>query len=227
MITFEQVTKTYPLGKGSSVTAVSGVSLEIDQGEFVLIVGRSGSGKTTLLNLAAGLTQPTSGKVLIEGTDLWALTDPQQSFLRSQRIGFVFQFPSLLPTLTVLENVILPTVFTSKPAAAQTQARATELIQKVGLADKLAVYPRQLSAGQQQRVVIARALMNQPLMLLADEPTSNLDEKTELEIMALFHDLHASMGITLVMVTHMRQLVSYGTRAVEMANGQIVNGRAN
>jgi ABC-type lipoprotein export system ATPase subunit len=227
MITLEQVTKTYPLGKGSSVTAVNSVNLEIDQGEFVLIVGRSGSGKTTLLNLAAGLTQPTSGKVRIDGTNLWDLTDQQQSFLRSQRIGFVFQFPSLLPTLTVLENVSLPTVFASKQGAAQTHDRATELLQRVGLMDKLAAYPRQLSAGQQQRVVIARALMNQPLMLLADEPTSNLDEKTELEIMDLFHDLHASMGITIVMVTHMRQLVSYGTRAVEMANGQIVNGHAN
>lgn len=227
MITLEQVSKMYPLGKGSSVAAVNGVNLEIDQGEFVLIIGRSGSGKTTLLNLAAGLTQPTSGKVLIDGTDLWGLTDQQQSFLRSQRIGFVFQFPSLLPTLTVLENVILPTVFASKQHASQTRDRATELLRKVGLMDKLTAYPRQLSAGQQQRVVIARALMNQPLVLLADEPTSNLDEKTELEIMDLFHDLHASMGITIVMVTHMRQLVSYGTRAVEMATGQIVNGHAN
>jgi ABC-type lipoprotein export system ATPase subunit len=227
MITLEQVTKAYPLGKGSSVTAVNSVSLEIDPGEFVLIVGRSGSGKTTLLNLAAGLTQPTSGKVLIDGTDLWALTDQQQSFLRSQRIGFVFQFPSLLPTLTVLENVILPTVFASKQEATQTRDRARGLLQKVSLIDKLAAYPRQLSAGQQQRVVIARALMNQPLVLLADEPTSNLDEKTELEIMELFHDLHSSMGITIVMVTHMRQLVSYGTRAIEMANGQVINGHAN
>jgi ABC-type lipoprotein export system ATPase subunit len=227
MITLDQVTKTYPLGKGSSVTAVQGVNLEINQGEFVTIVGRSGSGKTTLLNLAAGLTQPTSGKVMIDGTSLWDLTDRQQSFLRSQRIGFVFQFPSLLPTLTVLENVILPTMFTSKSEAPQAQDRATQLLQKIGLADKLTAYPRQLSAGQQQRVVIARALMNQPLMLLADEPTSNLDEKTELEIMELFRDLHTSMGLTIMMVTHMRQLVAYGTRAVEMANGQVVNNHAN
>jgi len=224
MITLDEVTKIYPLGKGSSVSAVLGVSLEINQGEFVLIVGRSGSGKTTLLNLAAGLTQPTSGNVLMDGKNLWDLTDQQQSFLRSQRIGFVFQFPSLLPTLTVLENVILPTVFGSKQEPVQANERAKQLLEKVGLADKLAVYPRQLSAGQQQRVVIARALMNQPIMLLADEPTSNLDEKTELEIMELFHDLHTNMGITIVMVTHMRQLVSYGTRAVEMASGQIVNG---
>src|SRR5512144_2498550 len=138
MITLHEVTKTYPLGKGSSVTAVNGVNLEIKEGEFVLIVGRSGSGKTTLLNLAAGLTQPTSGKVLIDGTNLWGLTDPQQSFLRSQRIGFVFQFPSLLPALTVFENVLLPTIFGSKQQAAQTHDRATQLLQKVGLADKLA-----------------------------------------------------------------------------------------
>jgi ABC-type lipoprotein export system ATPase subunit len=164
---------------------------------------------------------------MIDGTSLWDLTDRQQSFLRSQRIGFVFQFPSLLPTLTVLENVILPTMFTSKSEAPQAQDRATQLLQKIGLADKLTAYPRQLSAGQQQRVVIARALMNQPLMLLADEPTSNLDEKTELEIMELFRDLHTSMGLTIMMVTHMRQLVAYGTRAVEMANGQVVNNHAN
>src|SRR5512141_2369620 len=131
MITLDQVTKTYPLGKGNSVTAVNGVSLAIHPGEFVLIVGRSGSGKTTLLNLAAGLTQPTSGKVLIDGTDLWNLTDQQQSFLRSQRIGFVFQFPSLLPTLTVLENVILPTVFGLQQESAQARARAMQLLEKV------------------------------------------------------------------------------------------------
>jgi putative ABC transport system ATP-binding protein/lipoprotein-releasing system ATP-binding protein len=224
MITLEEITKIYPLGTGSSVTAVSGVNLEIGQGEFVLVVGRSGSGKTTLLNLAAGLTQPTSGKVAIDGTNLWDLTDQQQASLRSQRIGFIFQFPSLLPTLTVLDNVILPTIFNPKQEAVRTQERATQLLEKVGLSDKLTAYPRQLSAGQQQRVVIARALMNEPLVMLADEPTSNLDEKTELEIMALFRDLHENTGITIVMVTHMRQLVSYGTRAVELANGQLVNG---
>ena len=226
MITLDEVTKTYPLGKGSSVTALQGVKLEINQGEFVTIAGRSGSGKTTLLNLAAGLTRPTSGKVLLDGTNLWELSDQQQSYLRGQRIGFVFQFPSLLPSLTVQENVILPTAFGSEQDPAQVHGRAIELLQKVGLGDKLAAYPRQLSAGQQQRVVIARALMNRPQMLLADEPTSNLDEKTELEIMELFRDLHVSLGITIMMVTHTRQLVSYGTRAVEMANGQIVSGAA-
>ena len=224
MITINEVTKTYPLGKGNSVTALHGVSLKIKKGEFMIIIGRSGSGKTTLLNLAAGLTRPTSGKILLDGTDLWNLSDQQQSHLRSQKFGFVFQFPSLLPSLTVQDNVILPTVFGLKKKSIQAHERAIQLLKKVGLEDKLDAYPRQLSAGQQQRVVIARALMNQPQFLLADEPTSNLDEKTELEIMELFRDLHTSMGITIMMVTHTRLLVSYGTRAVEMANGQIVNG---
>jgi ABC-type lipoprotein export system ATPase subunit len=226
MITLDSVTKTYEVKKGNSVAAVRGVNLEIDRGEFTIVVGRSGSGKTTLLNLAAGLTRPTSGKVMVEGTNLWDLTDQQQSYLRSQRIGFVFQFPSLLPTLTVYDNVILPTIFTGGTSNGAEHARAAELLDNVGLADKLQAYPRQLSAGQQQRVVIARALINKPQVLMADEPTSNLDEQTELEIMDLFRDLHASLGITIVMVTHARTLVPYGTRYIEMANGLIVNGKA-
>ncbi len=225
MITLTDVNKDYSIGKGNSVTALRGVSLEIGQGEFVIVVGRSGSGKTTLLNLSAGLTRPSSGSVTFDGIDLWNLTDKQQSYLRSQRIGFIFQFPSLLPTLTVHENVILPSVFGSKLDTAQNYSRAKQLVEQVGLGDKLIAYPRQLSAGQQQRVVIARALMNQPEVILADEPTSNLDEKTELEIMDLFRELHSSMGITLVLVTHTRQLVSFGTRSIEMAEGQIVNGK--
>jgi ABC-type lipoprotein export system ATPase subunit len=192
----------------------------------MIIVGRSGSGKTTLLNLAAGLTRPTSGKILLDGMDMWNLTDLQQSHLRSQKIGFVFQFPSLLPSLTVQDNVILPTVFDSKRKSVKVHERAIQLLHKVGLEDKLESHPRQLSAGQQQRVVIARALMNQPQLLLADEPTSNLDEKTELEIMELFRELHTSMGLTIVMVTHTRQLVFNGTRVIEMADGQIVHGKS-
>jgi ABC-type lipoprotein export system ATPase subunit len=226
MITLNEVTKSYPLGKGNSVSALQGVSLKIKKGEFMIIVGRSGSGKTTLLNLAAGLTRPTSGKILLDGTDIWNLTDQQQSHLRSQKFGFVFQFPSLLPSLTVQDNVILPTIFGSKKKSVKARERAIQLLQKVGLQDKLEAYPRQLSAGQQQRVVIARALMNQPQLLLADEPTSNLDEKTELEIMDLFRELHNSMGLTIMMVTHTRQLVFSGTRVIEMADGRIENGRS-
>jgi ABC-type lipoprotein export system ATPase subunit len=226
MIKLENVTKVYDLGKGSSVTAVREVDLEIDAGEFAAIVGRSGSGKTTLLNLAAGLTRPTSGRVTLDGIDLGRLNDRQESQMRSQKIGFVFQFPSLLPALTVYENVILPTRFSLNGHRATGPERAEGLLHRVGLADKLTAYPRQLSAGQQQRVVIARSLINQPQVLLADEPTSNLDEKTEMEIVDLFRDLHTSLGLTIVLVTHTRQLISPGMRAIEMAEGRIVGDSA-
>jgi putative ABC transport system ATP-binding protein/lipoprotein-releasing system ATP-binding protein len=222
MIVLKEVTKTYDLGKGSSVTAVTGISLEICQGEFAIIVGRSGSGKTTLLNLAAGLTRPTMGQIYLDGVDLWKLTDQEQSFLRNKKIGFVFQFPSLLPALSVYENVLLPTIFIKDRLSTTVHDRVKDMLKSVGLFDKLDVYPRQLSAGQQQRVVIARALMNHPEIILADEPTSNLDEKTELEIMDLFHDLHTRLGLTILLVTHTTQLVSTGMRKIEMAAGQIV-----
>ena len=226
MIKLENVGKIYDLGRGSSVTAVRGVSLDIGSGEFVAIVGRSGSGKTTLLNLAAGLTKPTSGRVTIDGVELWKLSDKQQSRLRGRKIGFVFQFPSLLPTLTVYENVILPVIFGSNGDRPDAHEWAEAMLHKVGLSDKLKAYPRQLSAGQQQRVVIVRSLINHPRLLLADEPTSNLDEKTEMEIMDLVRELHASLGLTVVLVTHTRQLISPGMRSIEMAEGRIVHGSA-
>lgn len=225
MIELQNVSKTYRISKENVVNAVRGVSVVIAPGEFVTITGRSGSGKTTLLNLAAGLTTPTSGAVRHDGVDLWSLPDDRQSQLRARSIGFIFQFPSLLPSLTTLENVMLPMIFCGDRGEAEGGAdRAVELLKSVGLGDKLKAYPRQLSAGQQQRVVIARALINDPVMLLADEPTSNLDEQTEREIMELFRQIHAQRQLTIVMVTHTKQLITYGTRAIEMANGQIVNG---
>jgi ABC-type lipoprotein export system ATPase subunit len=226
MIMLTEVTKKYELGKGNSVTAVRGINLEIRRGEFVVIVGRSGSGKTTLLNLAAGLTRPTSGQITLDGVDLWKLTDQQQSHTRNRKFGFVFQFPSLLPTLTVHENVILPTIFRFSGHGPDVRELAEAMLIKVGLSDKLTAFPRQLSAGQQQRVVIARSLMNQPRLLLADEPTSNLDEKTELEIMSIFRALHTTLGLTIVLVTHTRQLVSPEMRSIEMAEGRIVEASA-
>lgn len=222
MIKLDNVTKVYDLGKGSTVTAVKGVSVEIANGAFTAIVGRSGSGKTTLLNLAAGLTRPTSGQVTLDGIELWSLTDQQQSQMRNRKVGFVFQFPSLLPTLTVHENVVLPTTFGTNGHGLGASERAEAMLDRVGLSDKLTSYPRQLSAGQQQRVVIARSLINDPQVLLADEPTSNLDERTEQEIINLFHDLHESLGLTIVLVTHTRQLVSAGMQSIEMAEGEIV-----
>jgi putative ABC transport system ATP-binding protein/lipoprotein-releasing system ATP-binding protein len=222
MIALHDVHKVYTLSKENRVLAVDGVNLEVERGEFVILTGRSGSGKTTLLNLIAGLTPPTSGRVVFDGVDLWTLRDRQQSLLRNEKLGFVFQFPSLLPSLTALENTALASVFGVDGAQADTYERAAELLRTVGLGDKLGALPRQLSAGQQQRVVVARALLNRPEVLLADEPTSDLDEQTECEIMDLFAEIHAQTGVTIVMVTHTTQLIRYGTRAIRMARGRIV-----
>jgi ABC-type lipoprotein export system ATPase subunit len=152
--------------------------------------------------------------------NLWDLPDRQQSLLRNRKVGFVFQFPSLVPSLTALENVALPTIFGRDGGRNGSGNRAMELLALVGLAEKKNALPRQLSAGQQQRVVIARALINRTEVLLADEPTSDLDEQTETEVMELFGNVHRETGITMVMVTHTSQLVSYGTRWVEMAGGR-------
>lgn len=222
IISLDNVSKTYPLSQENQVRAVRGVNLEIKRGEFLVITGRSGSGKTTLLNLIAGLTRPTSGRVFVDGQDLWNLSDRQQSCLRNQKIGFIFQFPSLLPSLTAMENVALPTIFSRNHEKEIGNSRALELIEAVGLKDKVNAIPRQLSAGQQQRLVIARALLNQPELLLADESTSDLDEQTEIEIMDLFKQIHQTSGITIVLVTHSTQLVIYGTRSIKMAEGAIV-----
>jgi ABC-type lipoprotein export system ATPase subunit len=223
MISLRNVVKTYASKMELAVTAVNGASLDVERGEFLVIVGRSGSGKTTLLNLVAGLTRPTAGEVLHDSIDLWSLGDREQSFLRNQKIGFVFQFPSLLPTLTALENIVLPTSFAPRAKKQEAFARANQLLETVGLADKRNALPRQLSAGQQQRVVIARSLMNQPEILLADEATSNLDEETEKEIMTLFQKIHATTGATILMVVHNTYLASYATRSIRMANGTILN----
>jgi ABC-type lipoprotein export system ATPase subunit len=223
MIALNEVTKTYTLKKKTVVPAVCGVSLKVEPGEFVVITGRSGSGKTTLLNLVAGLARPTSGQVMIDNVDLWSLSDQEQSLLRNRKMGFVFQFPSLLSSLTTLENVALPAMFGRGNGNRDAYKRAARLLDEVGLSGKLSAYPRQLSAGQQQRVVVARSLINQPQLLLADEPTSNLDEQTEQEIIALFQEIHARDGITILLVTHAGQLVPHGTRALQMADGAIVN----
>ncbi len=223
MISLHNVSKVYPVRGGASVAALDGVSLQVERGEFLVITGRSGSGKTTLLNLAAGLTRPTKGEVLFEGANLWKMGDRNLSLLRNQKIGFIFQFPSLIPALTVLQNVALPTVFAHGAGDLDGRVRARELLETVGLADKLNAYPSQLSAGQQQRVVIARSLLNHPELLLADEATSNLDEQTEREIMSLLKEVHTKMQVTVLMVAHSSDLVPYGTRAIRMAGGKIVD----
>lgn len=219
MISFQNVVKKFRLDEDTFITPVNDVSLTVKDGEFIIIIGRSGSGKTTLLNLAAGLIKPSSGRVLFDNLDLGGMTDARISLMRSQRLGFVFQFPSLLPSLTVRDNITLPNMFVSKNNKSPND-RATDLVNRLGLKGKLDVYPRQLSAGEQKRVVIARALMNEPRLILADEPTSDLDNRTENEVMEIMRDIN-STGVTFIIVTHSTQLVPLATRAFEMQNGRL------
>lgn len=203
---------------GAEVRAVDGARFGVRPGEFVLIVGRSGSGKSTLLGLLAGLIRPSSGTVRVRGRDLGELSDNEISALRAREIGFVFQFSGLLPTLTALENVMVPTLFA--PGGADRRARAVELLDTVGLADRASKYPRTLSSGEMKRVAIARALVNSPSLLIADEPTGDLDVETENEIMDLFRHLNRE-GMTVVMVTHNPDLASYATRMLRMDHGRL------
>lgn len=220
MLLFENVTKEFRLDEETTITPVRDVKLQIDQGELIVIVGRSGTGKTTLLNLAAGLVKPTHGRVMIDNIDLAGMKDKEVSLLRSQKIGFVFQFPSLLPSLTVLENVSLPEIFLNGHSRKDTGKRAEELLNSMGLASKVDVYPRQLSAGEQKRTIIARALINRPQLVLADEPTSDLDNRTETEVMDILRDINSN-GVTFLIVTHSLELVNFATRAFEMENGEL------
>ncbi len=221
MISLIDVTKDYVVDGETTITPVENVTLEVKKGEFVMIIGRSGSGKSTLLNLAAGLIRPTSGQVLIENIDVSRMSDRAISAMRSSKIGFVFQFPSLLPPLTVLENVAMPSVFVSRTHRKDVSRRAAELLEAMGLGDRLDVYPRQLSAGEQKRAVIARSLINDPSIILADEPTSDLDEQTEQEVMKMLQEIHLK-GVTILMVTHGLHLIPYASRTLKMENGGLL-----
>jgi ABC-type lipoprotein export system ATPase subunit len=217
-IGLRHISKKYSLDGFTTIIPVNDVTLDIAPGEFMIITGRSGSGKTTLLNLAAGLVKPTSGEVLVDGINIGAMTEDQLSLYRSEKTGFIFQFPSLLPSLTIMENVVVPTAFGPKHNKRDIFDRADMLLKKVGLEGRKGVYPRQLSAGEQKRAVIARALINRPEVILADEPTSDLDIQTEQEIMALLREIH-STGVTFMMVTHNLELIPFATRAFRMEDG--------
>jgi putative ABC transport system ATP-binding protein len=220
MLSFESVTKEFQLDEETTIMPVRGVSLNIEAGEFIIVVGRSGTGKTTLLNLAAGLVRPTSGNVTINNVDLKEMTQKQLSILRSRQIGFIFQFPSLLPSLTIMDNITLPAMFTGEARRNGVNNRAENLLKTLGLANKTVAYPRQLSAGETKRVVLARALINEPQLVLADEPTSDLDERTEKEVMNILRDVNAA-GVTFLMVTHSLQLIPFATQSFEMENGTL------
>jgi len=218
MIVLKDAMKTYRIGD-IVINAANKINMEVRPKDFAVVTGRSGSGKTTLLCMIGGLTKPTSGSVFIEEADIWTLSDEKLSDLRRRKIGFIFQFASLIPTLTVLDNLRLATAFGE--VNYDISQRAAELLHLVGLSERVNAYPMQLSGGEQRRVAIARALMNRPEIILADEPTGDLDDQTEKEIMELFREIHAG-GPTVVLVTHNPELAYYATRSFRMAKGTIV-----
>jgi len=221
-LVINNVTKTYAVDN-QSLHAVRNVSLEITKGDFISIVGHSGSGKTTLLSLIGGITTPSSGSILFEDKDLAALGSDHLSEYRCDQVGFMFQFASLLPMLTVKENLLLPAVFAAKEARNTAGDKAIDLLRKVGLVDKIHAFPAQLSGGQQRRVAIARAFMNDPVVVLADEPTGDLDEETEASMMDFFKDMNESKGITLIMVTHNTDLARQAKRLCRMDFGSLTS----
>jgi putative ABC transport system ATP-binding protein len=200
------------------------VNLSIAAESFLAIVGPSGSGKTTLLGLLAGLDRPSAGSVELNGQDLSALTDDERARFRAQNVGFVFQTFQLIPTLTALENVMVPIELAGRAAGAEPRARA--LLEQVGLGDRLEHYPAQLSGGEQQRVALARAFANQPKVLFADEPTGNLDAETGRRIIDLLVDLNAATRTTLILVTHDLELAARAHRVVRLAGGRVVSDAA-
>ncbi len=220
-IVVQKVTKTYPID-GLSIDAVKDVSLSVERGDFLSIVGHSGSGKTTLLSLIGGITNPSSGDILFENTNIASLGSDRLSEYRNGKVGFMFQFASLLPMLTVRENLLLPTVFAGSGGSRVKAARAADLIGMVGLADKINAYPAQLSGGQQRRVAIARAFMNGPALILADEPTGDLDEETELDMLNFFRSMNREAGTTFLMVTHNTDLAKQANRRFRMHHGSII-----
>jgi putative ABC transport system ATP-binding protein len=221
VIKFDSVHKIYHTGE-VDVHAVQGISLEVARGEFVAIMGSSGSGKSTLMNMVGCLDRPTGGKYLLDGTDVSTLDRDALAVIRNEKIGFVFQGFNLLSRTSALENVEMPMLYNHRRATYREQReRALQCLELVGLAKRAGHHPNQLSGGQQQRVAIARALVNRPSLLLADEPTGNLDSQTSIEIMGVFQKLN-EQGITIVMVTHELDIARYTKRMVVLRDGKIV-----
>jgi len=219
VIALDHVHKTYDLGE-VQVHALRGVSLQIHRGEFVAVMGASGSGKSTLMNILGCLDRPSRGHYFLEGTDVSEMTKAELAQIRNRKIGFVFQQFNLLARTSALENVELPTVYAGVTVE-EREKRAWQALERVGLADRAHHYPSQLSGGQQQRVAIARGLVNQPSILLADEPTGNLDSRTSVEIMDIFQRLNEEEGLTVVIVTHEHDIAEYAKRALEFRDGKV------
>lgn len=219
MVSLKEIQKTYP-SKGDAVHALKGVSLDIQKGESVSLMGPSGSGKSTLLSIIGALNPPTAGTIEIDGIDLYSLSQERRADFRREYLGFVFQQFQLIPYLTALENVMLP-LTTVKTSRRQKQEMAEKVMERVGLLNKRKRLPSQLSGGEQERVAIARAIVNEPPLLLADEPTGSLDSKTGDEIMALFQALNRE-GLTVLMVTHNPHNTLYMGRTIQMQDGMVI-----
>jgi ABC-type lipoprotein export system ATPase subunit len=226
LMELRNIYKTYHVGE-LDVPVLKGVSLSIERGELVSLMGASGSGKSTLMNILGCLDHATSGQYFLDGIEVSGMTSDERALLRNHKIGFVFQNFNLLPRISALENVMLPLSYTVEHVAdREVRRRAMELINRVGLGDRYHHEPSQLSGGQQQRVAIARALINRPALLLADEPTGNLDSHTSEEVLAMFQQLNREEGITIILVTHDPNVARHTRRIIGISDGIIVDGAA-
>ena len=226
-ISVQDLTKVYDLGE-IQVRALRGVTLDIEAGEFVAVIGPSGSGKSTFMHILGCLDRPTQGRYLLDGHDVSTLSRNALADVRNKKIGFVFQGFNLLSRTTALDNVELPLLYNGNGIRGkERRRRAHDALNGVGLSDRAGHHPNQLSGGQQQRVAIARALINQPSILLADEPTGNLASRTSVEVMGIFQKLNTERGITVLLITHEREIAEYGTRIIAFRDGKIVSDKPN
>ncbi|MBM6500098.1 MAG: ABC transporter ATP-binding protein [Flavobacterium sp.] len=224
LINITQIKRDFQLGN-ETINVLKGIDLQINKGEYVALMGPSGSGKSTLMNLLGCLDTPTSGSYILNGKDVSQMHDDDLAEIRNKEIGFVFQTFNLLPRTTALDNVALPMIYAGY-SKSDRNSRASEVLTQVGLADRMDHQPNQLSGGQRQRVAVARALVNKPSIILADEPTGNLDSKTSVEIMKLFGDIHAA-GNTVILVTHEEDIAAYAHRIIRLRDGLIESDNIN